>query len=309
VWFASLKSRLIPKYPQTQPKRLSSKVETALRVMKTFLFQFNINKGVCGMDLLTRQGRALLLATAVVVAAWLSGCGGDDNPSSGEDNNGSNNNSNNGGGSVRVVDPGTVVKSTFTDSRNGQTYKTVKIGSQTWMVENLNMEAGTSWCYGDDDSNCDAYGRLYDWAMAKTICPAGWKLPDTADWNRLGAAVGGQSSHLADRELVNISWLGAGTKLKSTSGWNDFCDVGEQCKSGNGTDDYGFSALPGGGRVVFNDVGRFGNAGTDGYWWTVTKVGDYDAAAYHRDMAENRDSMDEYAGIESYGFSVRCLKD
>ena len=169
----------------------------------------------------------------------------------------------------------------LTDTRDGQTYKTVVIGNQTWMGENLNFTptSGNSWCYSNTPSSCTTYGRLYDWATAKVVCPTGWHLPDTTEWNVLEAAVGGTAT--------------AGTKLKATSGWS----------SGNGTDDFGFSALPGGNYVgsSFYDVGGYGS------WWTAT--------AYGSDLAYDRDMgfLSAYVGLsndgQTIGFSVRCLKD
>jgi uncharacterized protein (TIGR02145 family) len=140
--------------------------------------------------------------------------------------------------------------------------RTVTIGDQTWMAENLNYEpsSGNSWCYDDKISNCNKYGKLYDWATAmgintsynkqelgssdvkrRGICPEGWHLPSNKEWNDLKDYVGNS----------------AGYKLRATCGWYN-----------NGVDTYGFSALPGGTR---NSDGKFYNAGDEGYWWTATE--------------------------------------
>ena len=177
---------------------------------------------------------------------------------------------------------------TFTDTRDGQTYKTVAIGTHTWMAQNLNYEpqSGKSWCYKNDTSYCNKYGRLYDWKTAKTVCPKGWKLPSREDWKRLVATAG--------------RWETAGKKLKSKSGWND-CD-NESC--GNGTDSFGFSALPSGYR---GSDGLFNGAGDYGRWWTATGNGDY--YAYYRGMDYNYDYMYEDDIDKSNGPSVRCVAD
>jgi len=171
---------------------------------------------------------------------------------------------------------------TFTDTRDGQTYKTVKIGTQTWMAQNINYQTKSgSWCYKDSTSYCNKYGRLYDWKTATTVCPNGWKLPSREDWKSLVATAGG--------------WETAGKKLKSKSGWKE---------NGNGTDIYGFSALPGGYR--YSD-GDFGSAGSLGRWWTATE--DDSDYAYNRRMGYDYDSVDENDHNKSYGYSVRCVAD
>ena len=88
------------------------------------------------------------------------------------------------------------IPETFTDSRDGKTYKTVKIGNQTWMAENLNFTtAEGSWCYDDDTVNCNKYGRLYSWETARDVCPAGWHLPSKAEFETLLSNVGGSGSN------------------------------------------------------------------------------------------------------------------
>jgi len=139
-------------------------------------------------------------------------------------------------------------ESVFTDPRDGKVYKTVKIGKQVWMAENLSYNVPDSRFYDDDPAN-DKYGRLYSWSDAEEACPPGWHLPSDDEWETLVNFAGGDEI--------------AGKKLKAKSGWND-----NDGKSGNGTDDYGFSALPGG----YGDyVNKFSNIGCSGGWWTATE--------------------------------------
>ena len=203
---------------------------------------------------------------------------------------------------------------TMTDSRDGKTYKTVKIGNQTWMAENLNYDDSVtteslideSWCYNDVAANCDVAGRLYSWRAAidieKTscgngsiclttlpvqgICPEGWHLPDSTEWNTLFAAVGGAST--------------AGKMLRSQGGWNGDYD-GSIVK---GIDAYGFSALPAGHRY---SNGFFSDEGRCARFWSASEE-DYSNAYYVSLITSN-----EYVALDSYvkskGHSVRCLKD
>jgi uncharacterized protein (TIGR02145 family) len=185
---------------------------------------------------------------------------------------------------------------TFTDERDGQTYKTVKMpDGKVWMAQNLNYkpESGNSWSYNDDESMGEKYGRLYDWDTAKIVCPNGWRLPSREDWDYLGQAVGGEKVPFDDGI---IRWYGAGKKLKSKSGWN---------KNGNGTDDFGFLALPGGFRI---SLGSFYVAGNYGHWWTATESG-WDDYAYTRYMGYDNDYVDEGNDGKSRGYSVRCVAD
>ena len=178
-----------------------------------------------------------------------------------------------------------LAEESFTDARDGQTYKTVTIGTQTWMAENLNYETANSYCYNDNSANCTKYGRLYTWGAAKTACPSGWHLPDTTEWNALFTAVGGSST--------------AGTKLKSTSAWNN---------SGNGTDAFGFSALPAGGTDGYGDYYY------EGYYadfWSSTEDSTEDGSdcAYFMRLYYSYDYADLNNNYKYYGFSVRCVMD
>jgi uncharacterized protein (TIGR02145 family) len=188
----------------------------------------------------------------------------------------------------------------FTDSRNGQKYRTVKIGGKTWLAENLNIKIGNSWCYAMEESNCEKYGRLYDWETAKTACPKGWHLPSREEWNGLMVAVGGvtktETEDMGGEKIMFTYHEVAGKKLKSKSGWYD----GE---SGNGTDEFGFSALPGGLRVY--NGGSFGNVDLSGHWWSATEGGS--GLAYYRFMFYSSDIVHEDLYNRSYGFSVRCV--
>jgi uncharacterized protein (TIGR02145 family) len=181
------------------------------------------------------------------------------------------------------------IGNTFTDSRDGKAYKTVKIGSQTWMAENLNYEAKGSLCYDNKPENCNKYGRLYDWKTAMKACPIGWHLPSRGECVALNATVGDDD----------------GKKLKAKSGWNG---------NGNGTDDYGFSALPGGGVYSYDGNDNFQAIGTSGYWWTTEETNiDHEGSssdnAYNLDMYYESNFLDSRNNSKSAGFSVRCVRD
>jgi len=176
-----------------------------------------------------------------------------------------------------------VVKGSFTDTRDDKTYKTVKIGTQTWMAENLNYETGNSVCYFADPANCQKYGRLYDWKTAKKACPSGWHLPSNAEWQTLVDFAGGDKV--------------AGKKLKAKSGWNN---------NGSGTDNYGFAALPGGKGEDYNN--NFEYVGSLGYWWSATES-DADVVKCWI-MIHDHESIDRFdLNKESEPVSVRCIKD
>jgi len=230
--------------------------------------------------------------------------------------------------SVAYVDPSTVVTGTMTDERDGQTYKTVTIGTQIWMAENLNYaytgvpykytyidssytSDSTSWCYGDNPANCTKYGRLYTWAAA---------MDSVGTWSTNGKGCGygkrctptypvrgvcPEGWHLptkAEFETLFTAVGGsstAGRMLKSTSGWND-----SKGRDGNGTDAYAFSALPAGYRDFYGNISL---GGSKAYFWSSTERNSnyaYIMLLFYYDDYAYLENYDKY-----YGYSVRCLKD
>lgn len=205
------------------------------------------------------------------------------------------------------------------DERDARIYKTVKIGDQVWMAENLNYFDetldGRSWCYEDDLKNCETWGRLYTWAAAIDsvglydggngvecgygidcslpdtvygICPSGWHLPSSVEWETLIAVVGGDST--------------AGKMLKSQTGW---------VHDGNGTDDFGFSALPAGEYIPDDTYFKFALGGYLGSFWSASE-------ARYFNIQEEADRLSMYDDIENVylvgwdknrGYSVRCIKN
>jgi len=223
-----------------------------------------------------------------------------------------------------------ILKIVFTDARDSMRYKAVVIGEQVWMAQNLNYAATGSKCGNSNgtlsEANttiCDIYGRLYNWATAmnlpskcnsivstsdadcaiKTpfhqgVCPSGWHLPSNNDWAKLWGYVGGPGN--------------ASNYLKATIGWYNYCKyqyvddhyVCSERQSGNGTDDYGFSALPGGGG---NAYGSFFDVELYGYWWSTSDDGS--SYAYRRHMRyDNKNDYSDYGNKRNL-FSVRCLQD
>jgi uncharacterized protein (TIGR02145 family)/uncharacterized repeat protein (TIGR02543 family) len=182
------------------------------------------------------------------------------------------------GYTISDVGTNTSGRGSFTDPRDGQTYRTARILDLTWMAVNLNFETENSWCYDNDEKKCQRYGRLYDWHTAMSVCPAGWRLPSGDDWDDIVRLAGG--------------WGLGGTKLKSKIGWDLM----------NGTNEYGFSAIPGGHR---DSCGVFSYSGEDGLWWNATE---FDA-----DYAQFR-LINQYTNAhvgncsKANGLSVRCVR-
>jgi len=230
--------------------------------------------------------------------------------------------------------------STFTDSRDGKKYRKVTIGNQVWMAENLHYNVPGSKCYGEDgkvdswddnigdynyitltnseiQENCNRYGRLYSWTTAmdlhnlhdydsstlsliqtphQGVCPDGWHIPSETDWERLIHAVGDPSQ--------------AGVRLRSKTGWN---------YNNYGTDNYGFSALPGG-YGVYDEYyylatdNLYDGIGSSGYWWgaTALRLGSNSICFPRFGIFYDIDFIGltyVNSGNIVYLFSVRCVED
>jgi uncharacterized protein (TIGR02145 family) len=187
----------------------------------------------------------------------------------------------------------------------------VTIGNQVWMTENLNVanfrngdpiphartekdwlnaavEKEPAWCYyNNDPANSERYGKLYNWyAVIDTrgLAPDGWKIPTDEDWFKLTDFLSGEAV--------------AGKRMRFTDFWED-CD-GE---SSNGTNESGFSGLPGGFRLDNGD--SFGLIGTSAFWWSSTEASDYISMCLYLDCMDNL-SLKEM--MQGSGFSVRCLR-
>jgi uncharacterized protein (TIGR02145 family) len=193
---------------------------------------------------------------------------------------------------------------------DGNTYKTVKIGTQWWMAENLKTTKylngdliGTTtpatldifgestpkyqWSYDGDESNVATYGRLYTWFAitdSRNVCPRGWHVPTDEEWTTLTDYLGGESV--------------AGGKLKETGSTHWL--------NATGTNESGFTALPGG---IRNSFGYFYIIGAQGYWWSATEYDVYPFCAWYRYLNLYTNNVLRYGDSEKVGYSVRCLKD
>lgn len=181
----------------------------------------------------------------------------------------------------------------MTDPRTSAfSYRTVEIGGRTWMAENMAWQMTVSFCYGEDTHNCENYGRLYVWGDAKNLCPDGWSLPSKEEWEELIKSVGGGSAKQA------------GKALKTNSGWKN---------DGNGTDEYGFSALPAGyWSNYWGDDGEryFGLEGA-AHFWSQTEFGSDSAYGLKLEFSVDSAWMSKYSvtGENYYALSVRCILD
>jgi uncharacterized protein (TIGR02145 family) len=197
-----------------------------------------------------------------------------------------------------------ISKGTFTDIRDGNVYKTVTIGDQIWMAENLRylpvvtgpVSGATAsnryYVYGYEGTNVTearatenykTYGVLYNWVAAKAACPEGWHIPTDEEWAQLSEYLGGTG-------------VGGKLKEKGTKHWNS--------PNTGATNIVGFAALPGGGRF---STFSFHYSGDQGFWWTASQDGT--GLYYYRYIQQNDKEMLRGYVMMDAGFSVRCVKN
>ncbi len=163
---------------------------------------------------------------------------------------------------------------TFTDTRDGQTYQTIKIGDQIWFAENLNFETeSNSYCYDNEAANCETYGRLYTWDIAQTVAPEGWGLPSKADYQTLINATGGGAP--------SVDAL----KIEGTSGYN-FLMAGK----------------------LFGGSDEFDNVESLGYAWTSTENNDSEAVSFGIRVSSNTIGLTD-GFMKSDAHSIRIIKE
>ncbi|MCD4691469.1 MAG: fibrobacter succinogenes major paralogous domain-containing protein, partial [Calditrichales bacterium] len=157
-----------------------------------------------------------------------------------------------------------------------------------------NLSTGAYCAYNNDNGNAETYGFLYNWyavADNRNISPAGWHVPTDEEWKELEMYLG-----MSQSDADATDWRGSpvGSKLKATSGWYS---------SGNGTNESGFTALPGGNRSHY---GSFYYIGNYGYWWSATEYG---SSAWQRGLIYYDSGVGRYSYGKPYGFSVRLVRD
>jgi uncharacterized protein (TIGR02145 family) len=181
---------------------------------------------------------------------------------------------------------------TLTDSRDGKNYKTVKIGSLTWMAENLNFDNSatatgsidSSFCYDGIPANCKKFGRLYQEYAATAVCPEGWRLPTADDWRDLTTTA---KSEFGDNN----------GSLRAVGEWENTI-FGDNVTATNAS---GFSALPAGYRAK---TGECDGEGTKAYFWGEDNMNHY---AW---ILSNQYDMEKESMQRGYfAYAVRCVKD
>lgn len=171
----------------------------------------------------------------------------------------------------------------LTDGRDGQKYKTIRLGDRWWLAENLRFEVKDGWIYDGDPKNLPVYGRLYTWEAAKKACPSGWRLPTDREWMALAKRFGGYSNYEKGK-------------------WKDIDDPVKAYQSLIEGGNSGFAALLGGWR---DTSGSYSNQGVYGGYWSGTER-DASYAWYYYFFYYGKLYRSNFN--KGHGFSVRCLQ-
>jgi uncharacterized protein (TIGR02145 family) len=201
-------------------------------------------------------------------------------------------------------------KGTLYDLRDGQTYDAVKIGEQWWMAENLNFYTENSWCYKNDEANCNKFGRLYEYEIAIDACPDGWRLPSNDDYRALiNLTIERYTVPIITREhKTGTEWSSIGKGLRAKSGWEP---------NQAGYDIWGFKALP----AMFKFPKKFQ---TDKYsfmfiavFW-CTKLPEKYYGGFSLNITGSKTKMSDCIYLvylpkpippKGHAYSIRCIKD
>ena len=218
--------------------------------------------------------------------------------------------------------------------KDGWNYKTVTIGDQTWMAENLAYlpkvnsptEYSNSSPYyyvvgysGNDVSKAKAkddfkkYGALYNWAAATTACPTGWHLPTDEEWSTLEVFLennGYNYDGIADTDNDRLTNNNIAKSLAFTSGWEQNSQDGTPGNNPLNNNSCGFSSIPGGGYFYVSLV-QYGGWGGGDYscWWSKTQDPQNSSDGIYRDLWGSNSSLNSNSGNKCNGYSVRCIKD
>lgn len=234
---------------------------------------------------------------AIATIFGLTACG-DDSGSNAKDNgqdtnldSGSQNNPSSSTGTgtqdTHSVDSGSATEGILIDDRDGQKYKTVQIGHQIWMAENLRLDVSDGFCVDDIKANCEKYGVLYTSEASSRVCPEGWEKPSYSDWEILARNAGAECEQGYSTYSFNCKGYDAISKIRSTDGWD----------STNGTNQLGLSLFPVGYlRSINSKTSSYQGFGKSAIFWGAT-------------ISENTMSLSNKQSSEDKAKPIRCMKE
>ncbi len=219
---------------------------------------------------------------------------------------------------ANTLNPNIIVRKSFSQvtDKDGNTYKTVTIGEQEWMAENLNVSkyrngdeipqvqgaddwsklTTGAWCYYENETkNGKIYGKLYNWYAvndSRSLAPEGWHIPSDEEWTKLTDNLGGILAGGIKYYYIES----VGCKLKTKTLWNN--------PNEGATNESGFTAFPGGDRGIYGDYGYIGKYG---YFWSASEVSN--VAAWSRYLISVSSGVYLGSFDKDFGFSIRCVKD